>query len=159
MNYYSGKLGLPYHLSVGAIVVNEKKEVGCRHYSANEHEEQGELYVVMRETMEPGETIEQTLARGCQEELGLTVEIKEFIGSIVSHFSRGTETVEKTTLYFLCEPRSEVPAEPGGFEATGTIEWQPLDWLIEQSKKQGKHFGRDDYDESAVLERAAQLIG
>lgn len=153
MNYYRGQEGAPFHLSVGAVVLNEDREVCCRHYRQNEQGVRGDLYLLMRETVEQGETIEEALLRGCIEELGLKVSVKDFIGSIISHFPFKGETIEKTTLYFLCDSKEEAKENPGGWEASGKLEWHDPSFLIEQSRKQAEHFARDDYDESTVLQR------
>lgn len=162
MNYYRGQESLPYHLSVGAVILNDQKEVLCHYFPKNEFWSQNyrDFYILMRETVEPGESLEQAVTRGCHEEFGAKVEIKDFLGSIVSSFPSDRSTVQKTTLYFLCQlieldSNQRKADDP---EKNSRVVWQPIEELIPKMKQQGRQLKRSDLDESEVLERILELL-
>jgi len=108
----------------------------------------------MRETIEPGESLETVLARGLMEEFGATATLHSYLGSIVSHFPKDSVSIEKTTLYFLCDLISINPAlrstedEEDGSE----IQWNEPSYLISKMKEQRARIEREDIDESKILE-------
>lgn len=67
--------------------------------------------------------------------------------------------VEKTTLYFLCDFVSldESKRKSGDLEASSAIQWlDPQDAIIKM-KEQGKRLGREDVDESVVVENLLKM--
>lgn len=159
-NYFQGTVENPYHISIGAVVVNDKKEVCCHYFRKFSHPGVGtfeDFYILMRETLEPGETIETCLARGLKEEFGIEASLHHFLGSIVSRFfvSGSDAVIEKTTLYFLCDlvTFNEDMRASDDHESESEICWLPKEQLIAVMKEQGKRLGREDADESAILER------
>ncbi len=149
----------PYHLSVGAVVFDpENKMIACQY--VKEYLGNTNLYLVMRESLEDGETSEEAVKRGLMEEMGIEAEIKRYVGSIVSSFMRDNEKVEKTTIYYLCELTSfDVLRRDSNDEDAGNdIVWLPIEELIARSKDQFQRSGRDDFDESKILERAKKYI-
>jgi ADP-ribose pyrophosphatase YjhB (NUDIX family) len=158
MNWFQGTHLRPYHLSVGAVVVDVHGKVACQHVAR--FGRYRDLYLLMRETVEMGERLEEALTRGLREEMGLGVEISAYLGSLVSHFPRGRANVEKTTLYFLCrfvglDPRGRDESDP---DSGNEIEWHRIEWLIHRSHAQGQRWSRTDFDESLVLSRAHELL-
>lgn len=149
----------PYHLSVGAVVVDRKnKTIGCQY--VKEYLGDTEIYLVMRESLEDGETPEEAVKRGLMEEMGIDAKIQRYIGSIVSSFMREEEKVEKTTLYYLCELTNFDLSrrDENDEDASNDIVWLPIDELIAKSSDQFQRSGRDDFDESKILERAKKYI-
>jgi len=47
-----------------------------------------ELYLLMRETVEDGESLYDAVARGLQEEFGLSGEVERYLGSTRNTFTR-----------------------------------------------------------------------
>lgn len=156
-NYFQGSEESPYHISVGAVVKNNEGKICCHYFekSVHGHPNFTNFYLLMRETMELNETIEQCLHRGLQEEFGIEAKIVQYLGSIVSHFPKKNVTVEKTTIYFLCDFISidESRRKEGDPEASSEIKWLTKEDLIPKMKEQGTRFNRDDADESSILER------
>ena len=156
-NYFQGTVENPYHLSIGAVVQNKEGEVCVHYFEKFSHKAAGDFedfYLVMRETIEPNETIEQALARGLLEEFGMKASLRRYLGSIVSNFSKNDKTFEKTTLYFLCDFISMDESKRGGdIEATSEIKWLTASYLIEKMKEQRVRLKRADMDESSILER------
>lgn len=160
-NYYQGIKGKPYHLSIGAVAVNNKQEI-CTHYF-KELAVQGtsisikDFYILMRETMEMGETIEQALHRGLMEEFGITGDIVTYLGSIRDdYFDPGKECkIEKTTLYFLVKTKTFNPdvRKKDDPESSSEIEWKTPEFLIEKMKEQAVRLKLGTLDESSILEK------
>jgi 8-oxo-dGTP pyrophosphatase MutT (NUDIX family) len=150
----------PYHLSIGAVVRDEQGRVACHHFDKEVAGE--ELYVLMRESMEAGEALLETLARGLKEEFGFTAEPVGFLGAMVSHppFGDGAaktagETFEKTTLYFECRlvDARAYARDPEDPEFRSRIEWHAPMELIELMAPQVTATQRDDLDEREILQR------
>ncbi|MFA6197780.1 MAG: NUDIX hydrolase [Patescibacteria group bacterium] len=157
-NYYISTKEHPYHLSVGAIVLNKRGEVLCHRYESKQvnGDTVKNLHLLVRETLEPGEVLEDALHRGLWEEAGARVKIVTFIGSIVSKFPRQDVFVQKTTLYYLCRLESiEInKRDTDDAEADSEIIFLPIDELINRMKQQSIGLERTDLDESRVLEKA-----
>lgn len=166
MNKYKATAELPYHLAVGAVVINESNEVCVHHYKDIDDAPSGtyyeDVYTLMRETMENNESLEEAVLRGVGEGFGLTGEILKYIGpltAIAPGLSGGVRDFEKTTLYFLVRKTGEDASllVDEGFESLGTIEWKPIDFLIEHMEKEAEKHTRTDLNESAVLRRVIAL--
>lgn len=144
---------LPVHLSVGAVLVNDKGQVCC-HYFDRFWDGIEDIYLLMRETVEPGETLEQAVHRGLMEEWGVTAEIKNYIGSIKSDFPAANgERVQKTTLYFLCQLKSQEieKRQADDFESVSKVEWLDPKILRQSMATQPARYNRTDIDESLII--------
>jgi ADP-ribose pyrophosphatase YjhB (NUDIX family) len=166
-NYFQGNSKHPQHISVGVVLINDKNEICCHHFDSQKSDFEGywkdqgleNFYILMRETIEPGETLEKALHRGLMEEFGTEAELVDYIGSIQSYFkSKGVE-IEKTTLYFICKLINQDLGKrsTGDVEFESQIEWQTADFLISKMKEQSLKYGRTDIDESSILERLLAL--
>ena len=160
-NYYRGDATHPYHLSVGALVMDKEGLIACHHYDElaywNLPKGSGGCYVLMRETLEIGETIEQALHRGAMEEFGMTIRVISFLGSIVASFKKNEigPDIEKTTLYFWVEPLTfESSRRQDNPENMSTIEWKSAEFLLTEMPEQALRLKRDDIDEAQIIERA-----
>ncbi len=151
MNYFGYSRENPFHISVGAVLRNNKNEVGVHHFT--KHHDMGDFYILMRETILPNETIEAALARGLSEEFGAKATLQRYLGSIVCHFPDGNVSVQKTTLYFLTQLTELGDWPSGDAESAGLLEWHTPEFLIPRMKAQGKRIQREDLDESTILER------
>lgn len=160
MNYFQGSTENPYHISIGAVVRNSEGKVCCHYFDSItlKGETFSDFVLLMRETMEPNETIEQCLNRGLMEEFGTEASMRSYIGSIISHFPAAPGSkieIEKTTLYFLCDFQSidESKRSDEDLEVGSTLLWLSPEELVSRMKEQGKRLGREDVDESKILER------
>ena len=163
-NYFQGTAQYPHHISIGAVVRNNEGKICCHYFDTFTHKSFGtftDFYLLMRETIEPNETIESCLARGLMEEFGIKAELNRYIGSIVSKFEIEDTNifVEKTTLYFICDFISidELLRKKDDPEASSKIEWQEPAYLISKMKDQGERLKREDIDESAILKKLAKV--
>jgi len=120
----------PYHLSVGIIVQKEDKIAILQ--------KTDDLYKIPSETMYRDESIEQCINRGMEEELGITGEIKRYVGSLISSFCRPDGTkIEKTTIYFLATYLQDIERKPEPDEIDDKIFFFSFDEAIEVLEKHG----------------------
>lgn len=154
-SYYVGTRRSPHHLSVGAVVLDPRRRVLCHHY-ANVRGKT-DVYLLMRKTLAPGESLERTVARGLAEEFGVRGKITRFLGVAEGTFTNWERArVRKTTLYFLVAPRSKPTKRTSGEPHYGVASepvWRPVPFLVRQMRQQAKVLARTDFDESGVLER------
>lgn len=163
-NYYQGNSEHPRHLSVGAVVLNDQGEVCVHHIYKDKLEgywseqEVDDAFILMRETIVPGEDLERAVHRGVVEEFGIKGEIVDYIGSIQSHFKHKGVEIEKTTLYFLFKMESQDLSlrDTSDVEGTTDIEWHKPESLIPKMREQANKYGRTDIDESKILENLSQ---
>lgn len=149
----------PYHLSVGAVLFDQEGRVACHHF--NEIYGYKDIYILMRESVEDGESPLTTLQRGLQEEFGATAQPVAFLGSLVGPLSDTKLSFEKTTLYIACQLIEWHPErrDTHDSEAISTIQWHKPDVLIDIMQKQGIRFqDRVDADESEMIKRALPWI-
>jgi hypothetical protein len=166
-NIFQASKEFPFHISVGAIFTNNDGLI-CTHFYKQadlpiESEGKSDLYLLMRETIHPNETLEGAIVRGLQEEFGAKGEIKAYLGCIKSSFPLRVSkvAVEKTTLYFHVEmtdfnPRTRDNDE---IESKSEILWVKPEELFNLFTEQGKKYERDDLDESKVVERYIKYVG
>lgn len=157
-NYFQGTANKPYHISVGAILLNQEGKVACHHFKYHPRLN-GEAYILMRETLEEGESLEKALKRGLKEEFVATGELITYVGSLVKPYQISDVTVQKTTLYFAVKlitinENERMSDDP---EAGSTIEWLTADDLIRKTKHCASELNLPDTDESEILKRAASL--
>lgn len=123
-----GDLDNPYHFSVGAVIV-KGSDIAIIY-------KQHRYYTLLRETLYITESISEGLIRGAQEELGVTINTDKFLGGLVTHFDRNGTTIEKTTVYFLCQYTGDTSKKREHDELDDTIYWvspkKALD-LLEQA--------------------------
>lgn len=149
----------PYHLSIGAVLFNQKGQIACHHFK--EIAGYKNIYILMRESMENDETPFMTLSRGLKEEFGASAQPIAFLGSLSGYLPDPRLPFEKTTLYIACQvtqwtPQDRDPADP---EASSTIEWLEPNELIVLMQQQGNRFQhRADADESEMIQRAIPYI-
>ncbi len=115
-----------------------------------------DLYLLLRETIEPHESIEETLHRGLMEEFGLKGEMIRYMGSIKGKLPLGDLWGEKTTLYFLVKyiEHSESNRQQGTSEAESSLEWIDPQTLVTYMEKQ--RFLDECMDESGIVR---QFVG
>ena len=132
----------------------------CHYYKKSdlpiESEGKSDLYLLMRETLLPNETIENAVARGLQEEFGAKGDIKAYLGSITSFFPLRISkvSVQKTTLYFHVLMTSFNPEQRDNdeVESKSIIQWLEPRELRDLFVEQGKKYDRTDLNESAAIE-------
>jgi hypothetical protein len=164
-NLLQASFEFPYHVSIGAVVINSRHEVLCHYfeYLKLKFFEAKDFYLLMRETPESGENYFDTLKRGLMEEFGAKARPIGFLGSLISDFlitgvDEKIEEVQKTTLYFLCEFESldEALRNSGDVEGKSILKWMAIPDLVKHMQKwQGVNA---NLDESEVLLRASKYL-
>lgn len=161
---YGHSLQSPYHLSVGVVLVDDQRRVACHYFQQIEDGKTKQVYrdfyILMRETVEPNETLEQAVARGLKEEFGAKGRIIDFLGSQTIVMPRDGYEINKTTLYFLVrldtiDPSKRLSDDP---ERGSQIQWYDIAEMIEKmSQQKGKDY-RADMNEAEILERALSQL-
>lgn len=149
MNYLQGTKESPYHISVGAVVVDSKNRVLVEYFE--NHGVFSNVYSLMRKTVQPDETLQQTLVRGLKEELNIEGELTSYIGSKVTNedwFEDDPTPIQKTTLYFL------VNVHDNNTNVTENTYWIEIDELIAKYEDQAKRIPHTDFHEADILKRA-----
>lgn len=163
-NYFQGNKEHPQHISVGGVVVNERGEILVHHFVRGDLPGYwpdlgiNDFYILMRETLNPNETLESGLHRGLMEEFGVTAELQDYLGSIKCNFLKNVEgerEIEKTTLYFLCKFISQDLSKRSTHDIEGKtdLEWHTPEFLISKMEEQAKKYNRPDISEASILEK------
>ncbi len=148
----------PYHISVGAVLFDKQGRIACHHFK--EVFGYPDIYILMRESLENGETLLEALKRGLMEEFGACAEPIAFLGCLSGHLPDKNLAFEKTTLYIACrlthwDPSLRNPDDPESFS---DIEWLEPEKLISIMQAQGDRFHRIDVDESEMILRSLPFV-
>lgn len=159
-NFLNQSPGSPTHISVAAVLRNPEGKLLCHFFKKEDlpHESEGksDLYLLMRESLHLGETLEAAVARGLMEEYGAEGTVIDFLGTIISHFPCSDDhmiMVEKTVLYFLVDFISldESKREAGAVESHSTLLWLTPEELLEKNMTQAARYIRTDIDDSKII--------
>lgn len=132
------------HLSVGAVIVNEKGEILVHKLARI-----GNKYFLPKKTHHSGQTLEATLAT-IEKETGWKVEAMRFLGSIKSQFGDATSgNIDKTTLYLLCKPTAQTTRDSEDRDADSELLWVPQNELVNIFEQQGQT--QPELNEAAVI--------
>lgn len=140
------------------------QEVCCHYYEKPLLAIQGDQHgfvLLMRETINANERLEDAVHRGVMEEFGMKVHIRGYLGSLISEFKlrQSDVSVQKTTLYFLCDLISldETLRDHEDNEGKSEIRWFSPEELVPKMKEQGQKLNGTDVDESSIIERALAM--
>lgn len=159
-NFLNQSIESPTHISAAAVVRNKEGKILCHFFKKedlpNESEGKGDLYILMRESLHLGESLEDAVARGLMEEYGAEGHIVDFLGTIVSSFPSSDDrsvTIEKTVLYFLVDfiTIDETKREVGAVESRSQLQWLTPEDLLEKNLTQAARYLRTDIDDSKVV--------
>ena len=159
-NFLNQSVKSPTHISVAAVMRNQEGKLLCHYFKKEDlpHESEGksDLYLLMRESLHLGESLEDAVARGLMEEYGAEGTVVDFLGTIVSHFPSSDDhsiTIEKTVLYFLVDYVSldESKREAGAIESRSQLQWLSPEDLLEKNKTQATRYSRTDIDDSKII--------
>lgn len=160
---YKNSTEYPYHLSVGVVLFNRKGNILCECFGKETcykliGKEQ-DMRVLIRETLEEGETLREAVARGLREEVNMSGEIICLLGSKEDLVIEKEKTFLKTTVYFLVKTNEETVSEEGSDDGVSfTIEWHTPENLSRLMNEQSDGLERTDLNESDIILRAEKYI-
>jgi 8-oxo-dGTP pyrophosphatase MutT (NUDIX family) len=168
-NYFRGSEDHPWHLSVAGILVNEEGKIAVHHFkrqtriTINGRAPFNDTYVLMTETVEPNETMEQAVARGLMEEFGATGDFDTYVGSVrVSLLIHEKINYQRTILYFLvrCTSIDDTKRSEEDLHLGATTEWLTPDEVIEKFTAQINKYPNYPMlmDEVVIIEKVKPLI-
>ena len=159
-NFLNQSVDSPTHISVATLLRNDEGNILCHFFKKedlpDESEGKSDLYLLMRESLHLGESLEDAVHRGLMEEYGAEGNVTDFLGTIVSHFPSSqdsTVTIEKTVLYFLVDYISldESKREEGAVESRSKLLWLTPADLLEKNIIQAARYSRTDIDDSKII--------
>ena len=174
-NMFIGTEEHPYHLSVGAVLVNDAGKFLAHRYDikkvslmeAQNYETEippiETFHTVMTETPESGEDLFETLHRGCMEEFGAEVEVLAFLGTQIGHFSRPSKpnvSIEKSMPFFLCRIKTldDSRRPQGEIESQSDALFFDPEELADIFDSQFKILQRTDSNLGNMVRRAKNLL-
>ncbi len=161
---YQAKRIAPFHISVGAVVVNEEGKIlvhkrnreNATEQFADNFTDRNEIYLLMRESLEDNETLKQAVLRGCREEFGVEGIVTKYLGDLQATIHAGGNDKawewQKTTLYFLVTWKGVLQERQQDNESFSVLEWHDPEFLLEHMRGQGGE-ERRDLDESEIIKR------
>lgn len=165
VNVYAATKQYPFHLSVGAVIRRSDGKILCHYFDTlpdplGHHDD---VYILMRETVEHGESMEQALVRGAMEEFGAEIKVDHVLEAKTDEIINEEKTFiwNKTTLYFACSlvELNVRKRDDEDFESSSDIQWQEPGVLVAHMRDQGIRTGRGDLDESVIVELAVKYNG
>lgn len=156
-----------YHISVGAVLFNDKMEVCVHHFFEEQVPEKlrfllgglKEGHHLMRETLEDGETLEDAVTRGLHEEFGARGVIEKYLGAQTCIVGTPTREFEKVTLYHAVR-LEELGERPNvDEESRSKMEWYSPSALLALYERQRSLTTRPELDESVIVERFMKAYG
>jgi ADP-ribose pyrophosphatase YjhB (NUDIX family) len=136
-----------FHISVGAVLVDKDGRIRVhkrtKEKTPPKYEDAlgglPEMYVLMHESLENNETLEEAVHRGLREEFGASGELSRYLGSIQATIkSPAGYDFEKTTLYFEVF-LTEEGERPEDDEAYTELLWMEPNELLTIMHFQGVH--------------------
>lgn len=171
-NPFSGTPDRPYHLSIGAVLVEGDKFLAHKFDLTRIDLQEAKsktgiltdtFYSIMTETPEEDEGFLDALVRGCMEEFGANVELIGFIGTHIGHFARPSKpdiNIEKSMPFFLCRviDRDDSRRPKGEIESKSDVVLLDPEELAQILDAQFKELGRTDFDLGNIVRRAQKLL-
>lgn len=165
--FYQHTFPQPFHLSVGAVLFNEKKEVCVHHFHTEKIPETlqflagglDEFYLLMRESVEGDESLQQAVHRGLLEEFGAVGSIDRYLGALTCDVRSNERIFEKTTLYHAVELQELRERALVDEESETDMEWHSPRDVLSLFRSQGSRTERKELDESLIIERFIATYG
>ncbi len=164
---YGYQFAKPFHLSVGALLVNVEGKIAVQHIKGAVMSETGEsikdMVILMRTTLQDNESLEQAVIRGVLREFGASGVVSKYLGTITARIPRAQGDIEKTTLYFLVQCTdinfSARKVQSDEYEAEAVLAWYEPDALIKKMESQSQGLAREDFNEAEIVRRFQSIHG
>jgi ADP-ribose pyrophosphatase YjhB (NUDIX family) len=166
--FYLHTLPQPFHLSVGAVLFDNDLRICVHSLDADAVPDSlkfltGGLrhaYLLMRESLEVGETIVDAVHRGLAEEFSVEGTVEKYLGAIDCMVTTPTSTFQKTTLYHAVRlekmNKRSVTDDP---ESRSTLEWYEPEKLVELLTTQEQLTNRPELHEVEIVKRFIEAYG
>ncbi len=151
-----------FHISVGAVVFNEKSEICVHHIKLEQVPESSkflcdylsDVWYLMRESLEDGETLSAAVHRGCKEEFGAEVSIEKYLGAkIDAIITPNQPSFEKLTIYHAVRLNGLGERTDIEGERDTIMEWYTASELLALLNTQCAKTKRPELDERIIIER------
>ena len=114
----------PYHLSIGQVIENKSNKIALI-------KKKNGIITLPRETAYLEENYIDTLRRGAESEVGVTISIIRYLGSLITFFNRDRNSkVEKTTIYFYTKVIDKTEKSLAKYELDDIVIWKDYDETI-----------------------------
>ncbi|MCA9367067.1 NUDIX hydrolase [Candidatus Kaiserbacteria bacterium] len=166
--FYQYSLPQPYHISVGAVVFNDKYEICLHHFEKKNVPEHlqflgdylDDVWHLVRESLEGDESLQTAVLRGVQEELGIEGRVEKYLGSKIDIItSPYREPFEKMTPYHAVRAVSVGERPNIDAENKTIIEWHSPQAALEIYREQAKKTTRPELDEAIIIARFIDAYG
>lgn len=165
--FYQHSLPQPYHISVGALLFNDRFEIGVHHFRIEHIPEQlrfladnlPDIWHLMRESLEDGETLEAAVLRGCQEEFGAVGTVEKYLGAKIDQILTPSKSFQKCTLYHAVRLQTLGERTGDDGENVSQLEWYAPHDLLALFDEQVQKTNRPELDERELVERFMVAYG
>ncbi len=155
----------PFHLSVGVLVYRADGRM-LVHYHAEaavRGQRYRDLYVLVRESVEDAETLEEAVHRGVREETGASVVVHAFLGDLHERWTiadGADHDWQKTTVYFLVELTEWDPGrrDPNDPEAGSNLLWLEPRELELKLDDTARRYPQMETGEGEIVRRALNWL-
>ncbi len=166
-NLYRHSQAQPFHISIGAVLFNDKFEICIHHFITEKLPENlrfhagglDEYYHLVRESLDNNEALEDAVLRGVHEEFGAIGEVDKFLGAKEDVITGHAYDFQKITLYHSVklvrfEERPDIDPENHS-----EMEWYTPKELLNIYDKQVSQTDRPELDERVIIERFMSAYG
>jgi len=159
--FYQHTLPQAFHLSVGAVLFNDKMEICTHHFIEKYHPKElkyllgglDDAYHLVRESLEGDESLQSAVLRGVYEEFGAKGVVEKYLGPLTCTVKTPTKAFQKLTLYHSVR-LTELGERPDiDEESHSEMEWYAPKELLDLYKKQATLTDREELNEVEVIRR------
>lgn len=160
--FYQHSLPQPFHISVGAVLFNEKHEICLHHFEKRNVPEKlhflgdylDDVWHLVRESLEGNEPLHDAVLRGVHEEFGAKGIVDKYLGSKIDIIISPTKApFEKLTVYHAVKLESLGERPDIDAESRTKMEWHSPQSALKIYKNQSSQTNRPELDESVIIQR------
>lgn len=161
-NLYKYAIDSPYHVSVGAILFNDKNEICVHRFLSKSIPKESlhltggldEVYLLMRETVHDNEPLEMAALRGIEEEFGAIGKVEKYLGALTAKVDDGNSFFfEKVTHYFAIRLKVLSLRNTSDIEGRSELLWLTPEEALGLFKEQARKTKREELNEVEIIKR------